>query len=198
MVFPILKVIAWPIFSLFIKRIDGVENLPNKPFIMVANHGSYLDGVLLGLIVAWYKNKQICFFATKERFTGPFWDAMFKHFGAIRVNGSLEKGLTALRQGKSMGIFPEGQRTYTGQVQKVTHTGLGILALLSKAPIVPVGTNTYCFWSRYQKIPNFKRNLVVTIGKPMQFKGKATKPAARKVVSKVMKEVKRLARISHS
>ncbi len=196
MVYPISKLILWPILSLFVKRIEGIKNLPDKPFILVSNHESYADPVLMIMAVAWYKNKQLCCFATNERFLGPFWDSLFNHFGAIRVNGSIQKALKALRRGKCMGIFPEGGRTRTGKPQKITHTGLGVLALLSKAPVVPVGISTYKFWSRHELIPNFKNNIVITIGKPMQFKGKPTK--AKQVVNTVWKEVKKLARISHT
>ncbi len=198
MVYPIAKHILWPFLSSFIKRIDGLENLPDKPFILAANHESYVDGALFVMAVAWYKNKQLCYFAVKDKFTGPFWDAVFNHFGAIRVDGSLPKGLKALKQGKCMGIFPEGGRTYTGRLQPVRHIGLGVLALLSKAPVVPAAVHTYDFWNRHQIVPTFEKNIVITIGEPMTFSGKPTKPAAKKVVRAVWKEVKRLARISHT
>ena len=198
MVYPISKLVLWPILSLFIKRIKGVENLPNKPFILVSNHESYIDGVIFMIAVAWHKNKQLCFFTTNEKFTGPLWSTIFNHFGAIRVNGSLMKGLDALKKGKCLGILPEGGRTYTHSLQKIKHSGLGVLALLSKAPIVPAAIHTYDFWSRYQTIPNFKRNITITIGKPIKFKGKPTKIQIRKTINAIWKEVKKLARISHA
>ncbi len=198
MVYPISKLVIWPILSLFIKKIEGLDNIPNKPFIMVANHSSYIDGVLLMFLVAWHKNKQLCVFATNEKFLGSFWNTLFDHFGAIRVNGSMPKALKALKQGKSMGIFPEGGRTYAHKLNPIKHTGLGVLTLLSKKPVVPVAMNTWHFWNRYQTIPNFKKNIKITIGKPMQFKGKPDKKTVRKVINTAWKEVKSLARISHS
>jgi len=198
MVYAITKLVLWPFFRLFIRQIDGVENLPNKPFILVANHESYIDGAILMTLVAWYKNKQVCYFATNKTFLGTFWNMIFNHFGAIRVNGSLEKGLNALKQGKCMGIFPEGQRTYTCKIGKIEHKGLGVLAILSKAPVVPVGMFTYKFWNRFQKWPTFNKNIKITIGKPMAFKGKVTTKSAWKTVRTIMKEVAKLARISHA
>ena len=196
MVYAISKLVFWPVLSLFIRKIEGLENLPKKPFIMVANHSSYIDGVIMIFLVAWHRNLQLCAFATNQKFLGPFWNALFNHFGAIRVNGGMEKAIKALKQGKCIGLFPEGQRTYTGGVQKVTHTGLGVLALLSKAPVVPVGLNTYKFWNRKQLLPNLKTNIKIIIGKPMKFKGKISQ--AKKVVKTAMKEVSRLARISNT
>jgi len=179
-----------------LKKIEGLDNLPNKPFILVSNHESYVDGILLMMLVAWYRNKQICYFAVKDMFTGPIWNAVFDYFGAIRVNGSMKKGLKVLKKGKCMGIFPEGGRTYQKhKIQPVKHTGLGVLARMSKKPVVPVGIKTYHFWNRYETLPNFKQNIVITIGKPITFK---RKPTVKKVMKTVWKEVKRLARISHA
>ena len=97
-----------------------------------------------------------------------------------------------------MAIFPEGGRSLTEKPQKITHTGLGILALLSKRQVVPVGIDTYHFWPRKQLLPNFKQNIIITVGKPMKFTGKPTKKAARKVINTLWKEVTRLARIPHT
>jgi 1-acyl-sn-glycerol-3-phosphate acyltransferase len=198
MVYPIAKIILWPVLKLFIKQIKGLENLPNKPFILVANHESYIDGVILLIAVAWHKNKQLCYFATNEKFLGPFWNTIFNHFGAIRVNGSMGKAVKALKSGKCMGIFPEGGRTYTHELQQVKHTGLGVLALISKAPVVPAAIHSYNFWNRYQTLPSFKRNIIVNIGKPMTFKAKPTPANVKKTIKITWNEVKRLARISHA
>jgi len=198
MVYSFSKIVFWPLLSLFIKKIDGIENLPQKPFIIAASHSSYIDPVILIFMLAWHRNMQLCTFATNEKFLGPFWNTLFNHFGAIRINGSIEKARAALKQGKSVAVFPEGQRTFTGDVQKVTHTGLGVLALLNKVTVVPVAMNTWHFWNRYHLLPNFRRDIAITIGKPMTFNQKPTKQNFGKVTQTVMKEVKRLARISHS
>ncbi len=193
MAYPISKLILWTLISPFIKKLEGTENLPDKPFILAANHQSYIDPVLLITIVALFKNKQLCFFALKDRFKGPIWNWLFDHFGAIRVNGSLKKGLRAIRQGKCIGIFPEGQRTCTGQIQTVEYTGLGALALLTKAPIVPVNVQTYNFWNRHELLPNFKKNITIKIGKPIQFKQKPTKKTIHETIKTIWHEVKKLA-----
>lgn len=198
MVYDISKHIFWPLISLFIKRLDGLENLPKPPFIIASNHQSYIDGIILLFLCAYYKNVKLYTFATDVKFTGPIWNAIFEHFGAIRIGGSTAKGLEKLRKGQALAIFPEGERTYTGEMKTVTHYGLGVLALNSKAPIVPVGIWTYDFWNRYKKFLNFKKNIKITIGKPIHFKLACTKANYKKATLAAMKEVKRLARISHT
>lgn len=196
MAYAISKRIFWPVLSLFIRRIDGLENLSDKPFIIAANHASYMDGILLLFLVARYKNKKLCTFATNTGFTGLFWSILLRHYGAIRIGRSLEKGLKALKQGKDLAIFPEGGRSYDGKMRKITHTGLGVLALLSKAPVIPVGMNTYTFWNRHNLLPTFRKTIEIRIGKPESFKGKLTRKQAKKITLQTMKEVKRLAGIS--
>ena len=46
----------------------------------------------------WYKNKKVYSFATNEKFLGWFWDKLFEHFGAIRINGSVKKGIKKIKQ----------------------------------------------------------------------------------------------------
>ena len=197
MVYPISKLILWTAISPFIKKLEGLDNLPDKPFIIASNHQSYIDGIILLTIVALYKNRQLCFFTTNEEFKSPFWNSLFEHFGAIRVDGSLKKGIRALHNGKCLGIFPEGGRTHTGKLQQVEHTGLGVLALLTKATIVPVGMHTYNFWNRHMLIPNFKKNIVVKIGKPIKFKHKPTKQTIQKTIKTIWSEVEKLARANN-
>ncbi len=198
MVYPIFKYIAWPVFSLFIKRIEGIENIQEKPCIYVCNHLSYIDGPIILMLAAWRKNKKVYTFATNEKFLGWFWDTVFEHFGAIRVNGSVKKGIDKIKQGKQLALFPEGARSFTHKTQEAKHFGLGVLALKTKVPIVPIGIDTYHFWNRGQKIPNFRKNIAITIGKPMRFKLKQTQSNYRRVTKEAMKEVKKLARVSHA
>ncbi|MBW3016252.1 1-acyl-sn-glycerol-3-phosphate acyltransferase, partial [Candidatus Woesearchaeota archaeon] len=135
---------------------------------------------------------------TKEEFKGPLWSSLFEYYGAIRVNGSVKKAVKALKQGKCIGLFPEGARTKTGKTQKIQHTGAGAMALLTKAPIVPIGLYTYKFWNRHMLLPNFKQNIGITIGKPIKFKTKPTEKEIEKTTKTIWNEVKKLARTSHT
>lgn len=195
MVYPISKYVFYPLLRIFIKEIEGINNLPkNKPFIVVANHTSYIDAVLLIFLIAWYLNKKIHFFLIKNMFTNFFFVLIFeKWFGSIRVNGSVKKAIDYAKKGCLLGIFPEAGRTTTGFLQKVTHSGLGIIALSTKNPIIPIGlTGTYKFWPPHNSVPNFKRIIKIKIGKPMLFKKNVSKKNAKLVVANVMKKLGKL------
>lgn len=192
MVYFISKLIIYPFFRLFVKDIKGVDNLPSDGFIMAANHSSYIDSALLILFIAWHKNKKIYTFATNTTFTGVFWSIIFNHFGAIRIGNSLQKGLKKLKQGQPLLIFPEGSRTRTGQ-HAAQHKGVGVLALLSKKPVVPVYLNTFTWWNRYRTFPTFKRTIRIAIGKPAVYKTRPTASNYQKITAHIMSEVNKLA-----
>ncbi len=192
MVYFISKHIIYPFLRLFVKDIKGIDNLPAGGFIMAANHSSYIDGVLLLFLMAQHKNKKVYTFATNTTFTGIFWSIMFNHFGAIRIGNSLQKGLKKLKQGQSLLIFPEGSRTRTGQ-HAAQHKGVGVLALLSKKPVVPVYLNTFSWWNRYRTFPKLTRSIRIVIGKPLTYKLRPTEANYKKITANVMHEVNKLA-----
>ena len=49
----------------------------------------------------------------------------------------LKKALKKLRQNGALGIFPEGTRSHDGELKK-PEPGIGMIAVKSKAPIIPV------------------------------------------------------------
>ncbi len=194
MVYPISKIILWPFFKIFIKEIKGLNNLPKGKFILAANHASLVDGPILIFLTAKYCNKKLRLISIKRAYNNWFWNCVFNHFGAIRVNGSLDKAIKAIKQGDCIGLLPEGTRSYTGKIGKVKHSGLGVLALKTKLPVVPVAMKSFDFWNRLHKFPSFKRNIKINIGKPLKFKKKFTKANTKFVINKTMSEIKRLLR----
>ncbi len=190
--FAISKWFIWPLLRIFIRKIDGIKNIPKGPCVVVCNHASLIDGVILTFLFAWHK-KRLRSILTKKHFNNWFWNLVLVKWGkAIRVNGSVHEAIKALKKGDYIVIFPEGKRTYTGKIGKVKHTGSGMLALLTKKSILPVAMNTFNWWNRHHKFPNFKRNIKIIIGKPKKYNLKSTKANAKKVTDAVMKEVKKL------
>ena len=103
-----------PILKLFIKLYKptyiGIENIPeNKSFILVGNHTSYLDP----LLVASTTDECVHFFAKNSLYKG-IKKPLFKALGIIPVNrkikdkNALNLGIKYLNDNKVIGIFPEG------------------------------------------------------------------------------------------
>lgn len=92
--------------------VRGLENLPQGPCILVANHASYLDGILLVAALP----KQFSFVAKRELRERLIPRIYLEHIGAEFVERfELEQGvedvkqlLQILRAGQSLIFFPEG------------------------------------------------------------------------------------------
>jgi long-chain acyl-CoA synthetase len=121
----------------------GEKNIPNNPCIIVANHRSALDGLIITARMK-YKTTKNTFFFAKEK----HWRTRFARFMAgknnvivMDINKNLKESLQqmsyVLRQGKNVIIFPEGTRSRDNELKQFKET----FAILSKElniPIVPV------------------------------------------------------------
>ena len=204
MVYPIAKKIFPPIISMWIKEVNGLENVPKKgPFIIAANHASYMDHLIISSIFVPYLDKKVFHLSKKEYFEHAFSRIWHRHWGAIPIDRqkggkkALKWAVKALKQHKVIVIHPEGTRTLTGKLL-MAKTGVARLALSSKSPVIPVGLiGTFEMLPKGKYIPKFKR-AVMNIGKPMHFEKyynkKINKRMLREATTIIMKEI---ARLSH-
>ncbi|HLG24954.1 MAG TPA: lysophospholipid acyltransferase family protein [Candidatus Nanoarchaeia archaeon] len=204
MVYFFAKKFLVPVFRLWIKDITGVENiLENSQLIIAANHSSYVDHLFLCSIVIPKTNKKLHFLAKKEHFDSLAQRLWHNYAGAIPLDRqaggkeALKQAIKELKQKKIIGIYPEGTRTLDGKMQRAK-TGVARLALLSKAPVVPVGLiGTFEIMPKGKYLPRLK-SAKVNIGKPITFEkyyGKRiTKKLLREVTNIIMKEIARLSK----
>ncbi len=204
MVYPIGKRIIPPIVKFWIKEINGMKNAPKKgAFIIVANHASYMDHPIIVCTFVTNFNRKVHFLSKKEHFNNPLKAAWHTYAGAIpldREKGgkeALRLAVKALKQGSIIAIHPEGTRSLTGKLQRAK-TGVARLALLSKAPVVPIGLiGTFRILPKGKYIPKAKR-AIMNIGKPMYFEKyydkKINKKMLREITNKIMKEIAKLSK----
>ncbi len=204
MVYPIGKRIVCPVVSFWIKKINGMENVPKDvPFIVAANHASYMDHFIIMCTLVPHLNKKIHHLAKKEHFDNIFKRAWHTYVGAIpldRQKGgkeALQWAVNALKQQKIIAIHPEGTRSLTGKLQEAK-TGVARLALLSRAPVLPIGlVGTFRILPKGKYIPKCSK-AVMNIGKPMYFNDyygkKVNKKMLREITNGIMKEI---AKLSH-
>lgn len=128
-------------------NIVGHEHIPRSgPVIIVSNHISYLDPPLMGSAV----RRTVAYMAKKELFTGNkllAWAC--RRLEAFPVQqGKMDREALRLAQERldrnwMIGIFPEGHRSETDSLQPFQQ-GMAMIALRSKAPVVPCGfTGTF-------------------------------------------------------
>jgi acyl-[acyl-carrier-protein]-phospholipid O-acyltransferase/long-chain-fatty-acid--[acyl-carrier-protein] ligase len=155
-ILPILAYVVWLLpqatvrffvwlLSRFVYRVRlyDVENLPEKgPGLLVANHVSWLDGVMLLLS----SSRNIRMVAYADYVQGPWIGWLARLFGIIPIRSgdgprALMQSLTTAREallaGELVCIFAEGQVTRNGQLQKFER---GLLKILkgTDAPVIPV------------------------------------------------------------
>lgn len=123
-------------------RTEGRHNAPmDGPAVFVCNHESHLDPLLVGVFCP----RIICYFARDTLFKGLF-GALIRSYDAIPVDqeGSALSGLRVtlgrVKLGDAVLVFPEGSRSYDGDLQEMRG---GFITLLrrGKASLMPVGVD---------------------------------------------------------
>lgn len=162
----LIKNLAVSLARLFFNpRVEGRENIPEKgPFIVAPNHTSLLDPVVVQSALP----AKIYWIAKRSVYENPCLKFINYISGTIPMNGAVDKALSALKEGRVLGIFPEGGLSPDGR-PKEANPGVAILALKSGESIVPIGIKgAYEAFPPGRKI--FKPHpIVVKIGKPFSF-----------------------------
>jgi 1-acyl-sn-glycerol-3-phosphate acyltransferase len=121
-------------------RIVGRENIPLQgPFILVSNHLSVSDPVLLGANLG----RRVIFMAKEELFRNRFISFIIRRFGAFPVyrkgsaRDALREASSVLRQGTALGMFPEGKRSLDDTLHPALF-GSALIAVHNKSLILPV------------------------------------------------------------
>ncbi|MEO6124714.1 MAG: lysophospholipid acyltransferase family protein [Ilumatobacteraceae bacterium] len=124
-------------------RVEGLENLPRTgPVIVAANHISFYDTVVLMLAT----HRQVSFIGKAEYLDSWKTRRLFPALGLIPIDrqqakkamSALDVAAGVLNNGHMLGIYPEGTRSRDGLLHR-GHTGVAQLAMMTGAPVVPVG-----------------------------------------------------------
>ena len=121
----------------------GANNIPDGPCIIAPNHQSYFDGLF---VASWLKNKMVrntYFYAKEKHIKSRFlkYFANRHHIIIMDLNKDLKESIQkmgeALKKQKKLIIFPEGTRSFDGQLGEFKKT-FAILSRELNVPIVPV------------------------------------------------------------
>ncbi|GAA5114358.1 lysophospholipid acyltransferase family protein [Haloechinothrix salitolerans] len=137
---PLLK-LFWP------TKVTGLDNIPKTGGAIVAsNHLAVVDSFFLPTHV----KRRIVFLAKSEYFTEPGIKGKFKKWffsgtgqypvdrsGGSAGQAALDTGVRLLREGRLLGVYPEGTRSPDGRLHK-GKTGIARMALQARVPVIPV------------------------------------------------------------
>lgn len=164
----------------------GVENIPKEGSVLLcSNHISNLDPPIIGITAP----REIRFLAKAELFSLPVLKKLLPKLHAIPIKrgmsdrGALRKGLAVLKEGHVLGLFPEGTRSKTGELQEGL-AGAGFFALRTDAEVIPCA-----IIGPYRGL----KKLTVVYGKPIDMTElKKRRASAEEATELIMSEIGKL------
>ncbi|MFT3746122.1 MAG: lysophospholipid acyltransferase family protein [Pyrinomonadaceae bacterium] len=149
-------------------RYEEIGNIPpndSAPFLVVANHQTYIDPVWICLPM----RRRIRYMAIEKAFGWPMIGKLIRFIGAFPVSAgragnlaAFRTSVKALKEGSVVMIFPEGVRSDAeGKAAEFQHGFINI-AISAKVPILPVTIlGGERIWPRGQKYPRLFRRVVI-------------------------------------
>ena len=153
-------------------RVHHRERVPAQGSVILAsNHVCYLDPVF---VVRTLK-RMVVALARADAFRFFLIGVLLRSWGVVPVDksgtgGGLKTFLTRLRAGDAVIMYPEGTRSFTGQIQS-PQAGIGLIIIKDDAPVVPV--KVFGAFEAYGRHHFFPRPYKVEIkfGEPLDFTG---------------------------
>jgi 1-acyl-sn-glycerol-3-phosphate acyltransferase len=124
-------------------RVEGLDDVPTDgPAIISPNHRSFFDSPLVMAMAP----RPVVFLGKAEYMDSRATKYLFPAVGMVPIKreakkasmAALETAAALLAEGRLVGIYPEGTRSRDGDLHR-GHTGVAHLAMMTGAPIIPVG-----------------------------------------------------------
>lgn len=121
-------------------ELSGVDNIPaSGPLIITPNHQTYADPALVTIPV----RRRVYYMAWNRLFEIPVFNWMIRRLRAFPVRidsadpSATREAVRLLTAGHVVMIFPEGERTHTGRVERFKLGAFRLAATLG-VPVLPV------------------------------------------------------------
>jgi len=152
-------------------RSFGVRNVPaTGPVLLVCNHQSYLDPIIVGLALHW---RVFYAMARSTLFRSRAFGWLIRSLNAIPVErgesdlGAMRASLDVLKAGRVMVIYPEGTRTRDGHGGPFA-AGTFLLVTRGNGPVVPVAIEgSFAAWPKGRSAPLLTGRIAVRYGEPI-------------------------------
>ena len=176
-------------------HISGLENLPDKPAVVISNHQSAWETIIFQKIFPAQS-----YLLKKELLWIPFFGWGLAANEPIAINRAkktqalqqlISQGKERLKSGRWIIIFPEGTRRPVGQ-PGTFQAGGAFIASKTGAPIVPVAHNAGVFWSKRNSFNKKPGTVEVAIGPVIESKGRKARELNQLAEEWILKTVQTL------
>jgi long-chain acyl-CoA synthetase len=143
-------------------QVEGLDQIPKEgAYILSSNHQSYLDPLVLAAVVP--RNVFVNLFAvgTSEIFGSGIMRRLARALRVVVVDPdanlvpAMRAGAYGLRHGRSLILYPEGERSIDG-TPRVFKKGAAILSIHLQVPIVPIAIEgPHDAWPRGKRFQKF-------------------------------------------
>lgn len=174
-------------------EVVGLQHVPRSgPFILVANHQSVLDPLLVQTVCP----RPLHTFTKSTQFSSRVFRWLLARINCIptrryRIDPQVVRvALRRLGEGRGVGIYPEGERSWDGNLQPFRQ---GTIRLLLRAgvPVVPCGLDgSYDVWPRWSRKIR-RRRVRIRFGEPIRWPvltNRAARDAALSEASETLRQ----------
>lgn len=179
----LFSVMLYPLYRI---KVIGKENFPKEGGVLLcSNHIMNFDPPVVGITCP----RPVHFMAKEELFNMPLLKTLLPKVDAFPIKRGMSDrqafrtALSILKSGNVVGLFPEGTRSKTGELQEGL-SGAGFFALKGQAHVVPCAI-----------IGPYKpfRRLRVVYGKPLDMSTfRENRASAEEVTVAIMEEIRKL------
>lgn len=153
--YTLFKPVCWIFARLWARiRVEGLENVPGDgPFILLANHQSILDPILIQT----HLPRDLHTLTKSTQFGMRFFGWVLPRINTIptrrfKVDPQVVRViLRRLSEGQGIGIYPEGERSWDAEIQPFRRGTIRVV-LKAGVPVIPCGVSgSYDVWPRWSK-----------------------------------------------
>jgi 1-acyl-sn-glycerol-3-phosphate acyltransferase len=156
--------------AFFDYRIFGEENIPPGGCLLASNHDSFFDPPLIGCTLECAPH----YLARKTLFDHPLFGSAIRALKAHPIDqerpdmAGLKRIISVAQKGGAIVLFPEGSRSWDGQLQPA-QPGIGLVVAKARVPVVPIRIfGAHHAWPRGGK-PRPFTPITVVIAPPITF-----------------------------
>lgn len=152
-------------------RLYGKVPEGNLHILIIANHASYFDPLLLGIAFPY----DLHFLARESLFRFPLFGSLIRLLYAHPVKqdksdlAAIKLICSLIKAKKPLALFPEGTRSADGGIGPIKG-GCGLIATQTHCDIVPVYIHgSYNAWGRRHLLPQLFGAMSCTVGSPIRW-----------------------------